>query len=463
MKKLLIDTYTNKVKLVLLENNEIIDVSILDKSNPNIVGNIYLGRVEKIVNKQFCFVKIGENQNCFIDMKDSKESIFKEKNITEGSKIIVEIVKNSTHDKVAKATTEFTLWNKGFLHFFQKRQKEIRISKSIKSKVERERLKGFYEFLQDGHCLLFRTASSNKNIDEIKAEYDLLVNKMNKLIENTSYLFPPTLLIENAISKEIYNKAIDVNEIITNSNDIYEILLEKMEDKKLTLSNDMVIDFTIQDKIEKLFNKKVWLKSGGYIYIEETESAVFIDVNSGKFIGAKNQEKASLKTNIEALEVSFKEIRLRNLSGIILIDLINLSDKENIVFLESKIRELLKFDSKQMSFDALTNLFLLQLTRKKDLGSLKEMNTKKCPNCNGQGYVFDINFLCDKIFRKFFWYGENTTNKKFAIYVSECTGMSLKKENLFLLDIVKEKFGFEIEIIIDKNFYNDFYEIKVLG
>ncbi len=283
---------------------------------------------------------------------------------------------------------------------------------------------------------------------------------MEKLLKEAEYISPPSLLINNAYMKEIYNKCNSVDEVVTNNHEVYETLFSSLSNIKVTYSDSLVIDSTVQNKIEKLFSKKVWLKSGGYIYIEETESAVLIDVNSGKFTGEKNQEKASLKTNIEALEVAFSEIRLRNLSGIILIDLINLSDKEAISIIESKVRELLKNDSKKMSFDTITSLFLLQLTRKKELGSLKEMNTSLCRECHGHGYVLDFNYICDKIFREVFWFGENTTNKRFEISANAKIIKSFKEENLFLVNVLKDKFQMEISFSECHGRSLDFYEVK---
>ncbi len=445
-----------------MENNNIIDVTMIDKTSPNLVGNLYMGRVEKIVNKQFCFVKIDENTNCFIDMKDSKEEIFTTSKIHQGSKLLVEVTKNKTHDKVAKATTEFTIYNKGFLHIFLKDRKEIRISKSISDKNERNRLKALGEKLEGKFSILFRTASANLSYEEIEEEYKILAQKMEKLIKESEYISPPSLLINNAYMKEIYNKSTDVEEVITNNSEVYDTLCGTLSNTKVTYSDSIVINSTVQNKIEKLFSKKVWLKSGGYIYIEETESAVLVDVNSGKFTGEKNQEKASLKTNMEALEATFSEIRLRNLSGIILIDLINLRDKEALPIIESKVRELLKNDSKKMSFDTITSLFLVQLTRKKELGSLKEMNTSICHECHGHGFVLDLNYLCDKIFREIFWFGENTSNKKYEICASSKVIKSFKDENLFLINILKDKFQMEIAFSECHGRSLDFYEVKHL-
>ncbi len=458
MKKLIVDSFTNKTKFVVTHYGEIKNIFIIDKLKPTIVGNVYLGRVEKIVNKQFCFVVIGKDEKCFIDFKDSKEKYFLS-NVKEGSKVLVEIVKDKTHDKVAKGSLQVNFWDKGFLHIFKSENKEIRVSKSIRDKAERQRLKDIGNNIYDGYSILFRTSSNNFSEAEITEEYKNLVAEAENTLKKSSGIMPPYKIYEKSIYKNIVNLANDVDEIIVNDKNLYNQLLNKFTNQNLIFKDDIIVDYSLQLKIDKLFNKKVWLKSGGFIYIEETESAVLIDVNSGKFTKSKNADKVVLKTNLEALEVAFQEIKLRNLSGIILIDLINIRKEEDKETIVKKVKELSKLDENKITIAGITDLFLLQLTRKKELGSLSSSNSIPCPYCKGDGKVLDFNFVCDKIFREIYWFGVNTNKKDITLKANSILISAFLEKNKFLIDSLKEKFNINIHFVeINSTFY-DYFEI----
>ncbi|MFV0440532.1 MAG: ribonuclease E/G [Lachnospirales bacterium] len=455
LNKLLIDSYTNKTKICLMEKGELTRLLITDKTNPSIVGNLYIGYVTKIVNKQFCFVDIGGGQTCFLDMRDSKEQLFKHENIHQSSRILVEITKDKTAEKVPRATTEIGFSNKGFMKIFKSYNNnfDVRISKAISGKEERLRLKEIGEKIltahysegEGGYTILFRTIAKGVSFEDASSEYLDLVKMANDVFKRASAIKPPYLLLDNAITKQVFDfvKEFDTKDIkvITNDLNIFDTLENSLFNIDLCYENDLIVDYGVDLKINKHFNKKVWLKSGGFLYFEETETAVLIDVNSGKLTGLKNQEKAILKTNLDAVNIIFKEMKMRNLSGIILIDLINMVDSDNLKILLDEVRRLARLDYQKVSVQGLTKLFILEITRKKEQSSLISSNFVTCDTCNGKGYVEDDNFICDKIFRELYWFAKNTNKKHITVETSEKIINRFNNSNAFLIDDLLSNFG----------------------
>ncbi len=459
MKKLIIDSFTNKIKIVSIVDNEIDKISILDKEKLTIVGNVYVGRVQKIVNKQFCFVQISKDEKCFIDLKDSKEINILAP-LHEGAKVLVEIIKEKTHDKVAKATFQVNFWNNGNIHIFKSDKKEIRVSKSIKRKVERERLKTIGDKIYNDYSILFRTNAVELSEDEIQSEYNILVDEANDKIEKARGVMPPFKIYDRAIIKNLLSFNRNLDEVVTNDKNLFDNIFNMSFCNSIMYKDDILVDYGMQLKIDKLFNKKVWLKSGGFIYIEETESAVLIDVNTGKFTKSKNSDKTILKTNIEAIEQSFKEIKLRNLSGIILIDLINIRREEDVDIIVKKIKELCKIHNSKIIFEGISDLFLLELTRKKELGSLSSTNSIPCPYCRGNGKVMDLNFVCDKIFREVYWYGVNTNKTEVVLQANKDLLDAFIEKNKFLVETLEEKFSIKVKFNEILNSSYDYFDIS---
>ncbi len=457
MKKLLIDNYTNKIKIVKLDNGELDNVYILEKTNMPILGNIYLGVIEKIVNKHLCFINIGLEKNVFVDLKDTKEKILIDTNPKIGSQLLVEIIKEGTHDKLPLATSQVSHYNKNNIVVMKEKTALVRVSKSI-SKDERARLKNIGNSIKKDYSILFRTASSGMSEEQISKEYSQLVEYACDLEKKVKYYKAPMLIKESGYQKFVFGLCNGVDEIAINDLELKD-LLEKVVDTTIVYKNDIIVDYGIDIKIDRLFNKKIWLKSGGFIYIEELDTAVFIDVNTGKMVNGKNSEKSKFKVNSEALQEIFKQIKLRNLSGMIIIDMINMTEEDNRDTLFKHAKNLAKEDYSKISVVGFSDLGLLQLTRKKEMRSLTQSNSSVCKNCSGTGVNFDNNFICDKIFRELYWFTINTNKSELKIKCCKNIQYELNKSYVDLISSIKNKFDVKINIEVVNNSQYDYYEI----
>ncbi len=458
MKELFIETRGNISKYILLEDKKIQNLIVESKEFESLVGNIYVGRVTNIVNKNFAFINIGLDKNAFLDLNDNKESLLlsyagdkRKILIKQGDAILVQVTKDSSGEKGVAVTSQFNL-NSENLVMYVSEKNNIGVSKKIHEESKRTSLRELGEKLTDNeYSLVFRTNSKNLLERDIVEEYNSLVKKFNTIKEKGNYAKPPFLLMkeDNKVLK-VVNEIIEKNTeiVVFNDNETYNKLkdiLEKKDIKTRLLSLEENVEYTntFNNTLEKLFHKKIWLKSGGHLIIEETEACVVIDVNSSKAVNSRNNNKTVLKVNIEALQVASQQIKLRNLSGIIIIDLIDMrydSDKKkvlkmaNTIFREDKIKTFVV---------SMTELGLLQLTRKKKRESISKTLKKKCVYCDGVGTSLSVEYVCDNVLRELFSLIVNTTCNTFEIRCNEKVMKYIKNNKKNFNDLEK---NYEVKI-----------------
>lgn len=409
MKQIIIDTFFTKDKIVKKINNDIAFVDITSKENKSLVGNIYVGRVDKIINKNFAFINIGDIKNAFLDLSDVKENLCvdfdndKRLKIKQGDKVVVQVLRDKNQEKGAMVTTQINYKSDNIV-IFRALSPTVAVSKKIKE-TTRDELKVLGECLQGeisgGHfSILFRTSSKDIKSQNLENEYKELVKKAINLETMAKMQKPPMLLEKNDffIDKILENLDVETN-IITNDkvifDDLKNFLVKQNLNNNIEFKDAVLIDYSIQKQIDKLFNKKIWLKSGGFLFIEQTEAAVIIDVNTGKNTKTKNRRKLIKTTNVEAIIEIAKQIKLRNLAGIIIIDLIDCRGKSDIEELKRIAYKSFKNDN--VTIVEITSLGLLEITRKKKSESLSVNNKVDCLACNGEGKVFDYDYITNKI------------------------------------------------------------------
>ena len=424
-KILVIDTLFNYERAGLLENNELKELIIEEKGNFQI-GDIFIAKVKKIIPKKFVFVDLGYDKNAFLGLTDKKQKglyTFNEKtnkytlNLKEGQDILVQVDKQGTDIKGASVTTNLTLTGKYVVLLLN--EKNIAISKKIEDKEKGDFLKNFaIQNLPQDYGIIFRTNCTNVDTKEIKSEVLYLIEKAKNLLEKANYIKPPMRL--SYAKTEVEKIIIDIldkdDKVITNSEDSYNSLKNIFDN--IELYNDKLPIFeaySIENKLEKVFNNKVWLKSGGFLIIDIVEAMTIIDVNTGKNI-TKSFDEMIFKTNKEALEQISKEIRLRNISGIILIDLIDMKNEEHKKQLELYMKQLSKNDRMPINIYPINELGIMQLTRKKSLRSLYEMVSSTCHVCNGSGRIKNVDYVVNTILNQIISIFSNTIYNKVVVY-----------------------------------------------
>lgn len=390
MIEILITKNKNQEKIALVENGILIEYYENDESSKRKEGNIYLGKVKDIIKgMQAAFVDIGTEKNAFIHLKDilpkideTKEQLELETDIKDvvkkGQNLLVQIKKDSNEQKGARVSTHINLPSKYIV--LMPNTNIITISQKIESEEEKERLhKIVKENINPKNGAVIRTAAEGKNeqiIEDIK-KVEKTWQKIEKDYEEKIKTKEPEAGLIYKAEDIIYKMLIDLAEknitkIIVDNEEKYEelkdfikkdnqlknIKIEKTEEK------DIFSTYDIEKQIEKIQKRRIWLKSGGFITIDKTEALTAIDVNTGKFTGNKDLEQTIYTVNREATIEIAKQIRLRDIGGIIIIDYIDMHKPENKQKIEELLKEKLKEDRSKTQVEGFTKLDLMEMTRK---------------------------------------------------------------------------------------------------
>ena len=384
----MIELIVNKNKeekiIAAVENGKLVEIYEENEqsSKARNEGNIYLGIVKDIVpGMQAAFVDIGTEKNSFIHVKDvvpqvdekvEKRIDTKIKNVIKvGQKILVQIQKDSNDKKGARTSTHIKLTGKYVV--LMPNTNIVTISQKIENESEKERLlKILKKLLPENTGVIVRTAAVKKNEEELKEDLERLLSKWKKIKEKfdntpskSQLLYKSPSILEKIILDLPENR---IEKIMVNNKDEYreisEMLKEMDEKIKVEIHENILEKYELEKQIEKSKQRKVWLNCGGFITIDQTEALVAIDVNSGKFTGKSTLEETVYKVNYEATIEIAKQLRLRDIGGIIIIDYIDMQKEENKNKIEKILKESLKQDRAKTQVEGFTKLNLMELTRK---------------------------------------------------------------------------------------------------
>ena len=375
MQEIRIKVDTNEKVATLIEDYKIVERYII-KNQDNIEGNIYSGIIKNIVpGIKAAFIDIGKEKNAFIHFED----LYKiNEEIKLNKKILVQVQKNPIKQKGAKLTANIKLTGRQIV--LMPKTNFITISRKIEDEDQKQRLKEIVEkHIPNGFGAIIRTSCISATEEEISQDIQRLVNRWNNIqkdmLENESDL--PCLIEENNdIIKSLILGTADgnMNRIVTNNemfNKEIENFLEAYNlDKnvKVGYEKDVFEKYTMQKELQELENNKVWLRCGGYIVIDKTEALTAIDVNSGKCVGKDNLEDTILRVNTEAAKEIAKQLRLRDIGGIIIIDFIDMQEDISKTKLLDCFVEETKKDRAKVQVEGFSKLNLLELTRKQMYG-----------------------------------------------------------------------------------------------
>lgn len=375
MQEIRIKVDTNEKVATLIEDYKIVERYII-KNQDNIEGNIYSGIIKNIVpGIKAAFIDIGKEKNAFIHFEDLNKI---NEEIKLNKKILVQVQKNSIKQKGSKLTANIKLTGRQIV--LMPKTNFITISRKIEDEDQKQRLKEIVEkHIPNGFGAIIRTSCISATEEEICDDIQRLLNRWNKIqkkmLENESNL--PCLIEENndIIKSLILGTANSkMNRIITNNEvvnkEIKDFLKEYSLDNnvKVELEKDVFEKYTMQKELQDLENNKVWLRCGGYIVIDKTEALTAIDVNSGKCVGKDNLEDTILRVNTEAAKEITKQLRLRDIGGIIIIDFIDMQEDISKTKLLDCFVEETKKDRAKVQVEGFSKLNLLELTRKQMYG-----------------------------------------------------------------------------------------------
>ncbi|MBR4636599.1 MAG: Rne/Rng family ribonuclease [Clostridia bacterium] len=416
-KRIVIDVSPYRTRVVLLENGHAAEVYSEQHNRESLVGNIFRGRVRSILpGMAAAFVDIGEEKNAFFSMSDLRPQVAAEAGIENakppklkvGQELMVQIIKDPYGTKGARVSSQISI--SGHLLVLFPTEDTIGISKNITDEAERERLKAIVSAAKDdGVGVIVRTAAEGRYEADLIAELRELSAKWKNI--STAYrgaIAPKRIyreygLVERTV-RDLFRP--DVASITVNDRECFDTLRTVVDEvepgsaERVHLEDNEPNLFEvlgIEKQIDEALSRRVWLKSGAYIVIDRTEALISIDVNSGKNIGKTDLQQTALATNCEAAEEIARQLRLRDIGGIIIIDFIDLENKNDRQTVVRTLREAMRFDRTTTVVHGMTALGLVEVTRKKLRENLPSSLQADCPCCEGSGKVLSYESVALKI------------------------------------------------------------------
>ncbi|HIW47919.1 MAG TPA: Rne/Rng family ribonuclease [Firmicutes bacterium] len=402
MRHLLFDVAPHSIRAALVEDGELTEFQYEDRHHESLVGNIYVGRVQDMHRGiSACFVDIGTGKNGYLPLPEGDKRPI-------GSTVVVQVLKDAAKEKGAVLTERLSIAGR-FLVLLPGQGGQIAVSQKIIKPEERERIRTLLlPLLPEGDGVIVRTEGEGRQEEAFAAELKMLADWANAIGQGGKYQKPPALLYATGglllqAARDYLGRTVD--DVMVNDQAAYEALQAAfpMERQKISYYESEVPLFDayyIESQVEKLLQKKVWLKSGAFLVIEQTEACVVIDVNTGKFTGKKGFEKTVFQTNLEAAREVARQIRLRNLSGIILVDFIDMNQQEHRSALTAYLQQLVRQDHIKTTVVGMTELGLMQITRKKTRPPLALELSRPCRYCYGTGLLPSESYVLGEVCRQ---------------------------------------------------------------
>lgn len=387
----------------VMENGKVTDFFI--SRGDVILGDVYLATVDNILPSiDAAFVNVGSDKMGFLHAQDVMGKGALKDKLSPKQKLIVQVVKEPTGHKGPRVTTEISL--PGRFLVLMPNEPGISISKKIENSKERARLKSVVSLIKPvGVGVIIRTEAEGQSEADIQEDLEILLEKWNNIITSAETLTPPNLIYrdQDLLYRTIREACTeDVKEIIVDTafalQRVQNILQNWHMNKNIQVTlykgtEPLLVATDVHKEIKAALNVKVNMPSGGYLFIQTTEALTVIDVNSGKFTSSSTQDETILKTNIEAVHEIARQLRLRNIGGMIIIDFIDMISRADKLAIMEELEIALEPDKAKPQVGQLSDLGLVELTRHRQGQSLSEIFTKKCPHCQGTGYFMnEFNF-----------------------------------------------------------------------
>jgi ribonuclease G len=501
-KKIVINVADHETRVALLEDGNIAELFIEQGDASDIAGNIYKGKVQRVLpGMQAAFVDIGLKQAAFIYVNDviggnyspiedlldnnniteeyipynsNMSSIRRDRHIeeliTEGQEIMVQAAKAPMGSKGARLTTHISL--PGRFLVLMPASDHIGISRRIEDDTERNRLKAIIESIRENNFgYIVRTAAEGVQEEKLKYEMGFLNNLWESLQQKYQTAPAPYLLHrEVAVSLRAVRDLLlhEAEKLIIDSRSGYDAILKFLDEFMPSLKDSVefyeglepIFDsFNLEADISRALKKKVWLKSGGYIVIEHTEALVAIDVNTGRYVGKYNLEETILKTNLEAVKEIAYQIRLRDIGGIIIIDFIDMEKKSNQEKVFNALKEALKKDRSKTHVLPISELGLIQMTRKRIRKPLTRILCEPCFYCDGEGYLISKQTICYNIYREILRESRDMIGVKVSLRVNPEIAELLYGEESHIIVAVERVIGRQVVIYPDAKLHMEEFNI----
>jgi ribonuclease G len=504
--ELVINAASHETRIALIENGTIAELYIERSRDKGIVGNIYKGRVIRVLpGMQAAFVDIGLEKATFLYVADvfdaleeyetllddgtkkepepveelvhSEHPEFRplhpiEELLQEGQELLVQISKEPLGTKGARITSHISLPGRHLV--YMPTVDHIGISRRIEDEEERERLREIVERLKKpGSGYIVRTVSEGKSEEDLVADMLYLSTLWDEIALRKDKAAVPSLVhsdldVVQKVVRDIVTEQVD--KIVVDSQTDYDRIVQFIS----TFASKMKYTIELYDEEEPIFDhygleveisralgRKVWLKSGGYIIIEQTEALSAVDVNTGRFVGKHNLEDTILKTNLEAVKEIAYQLRLRNIGGIIIIDFIDMEKEVNREKVYGALEDALKSDKSKTNILKISELGLVEMTRKRVRENISRMMCEPCSYCEGRGYIKSKTTVCHEIFRELRREMLDIRGSKATVTVHPQVADLLYDEERRGLEELEKRFKKRITVRAKPGFHQEQFEIVI--
>lgn len=496
-REIIINASPSETRIAILEEKELVEVMVERPESVRRVGDIYKGRVNAVLpGMQAAFVDLGLDKSAFLHASDLQPSetdlddLFEDEDegedrrrggargrreeavprieevLKKGQEVLVQITKEPIGTKGPRVTTQVSL--PGRYLVLMPSHDHVGVSRKIEDRAERSRLKALLKELRPADAgVIVRTVGEEQGKKEFQSDIKYLEQLWQKIEKQAQKARAPALLHQEmefttGLIRDIFTE--DVTQLTIDSKEEYQQILQYLSTYapqlktrvKLYRGEAPIFDhFGIEGEIEKAMERKVWLRKGGYITIDQTEALVAIDVNTGRFTGKKSQEETILKTNLEAAEEIARQLRLRDLGGIIVLDFIDMEDEANKKTVIDALRNRLKRDRARTKAFAVSELGLVEMTRQRQRPSLANYFTENCAACEGSGRVLSLSSAMLKIERMLRRVGQRAKERQLILRVHPDVAVHLVEQNADRLGRLEKQYRFRVEIRDDPSLRRD--------
>jgi ribonuclease G len=506
-KEMIVSSNGHETIVAILEDDLVAEIFVERERQRGVVGNVYKGRVSKVLpGMQSSFIDLGLERDGFLyvaEVIDTLEEFEKleagdeegggprekkeeprvqpkiEDLLKEGEEILVQVVKEPLGTKGARLTSHVTM--PGRFLVFMPTVDHIGVSRKIESRDERARLRGIVREFRESHGftggVIIRTAAAGRSKEDIVSDLEAFHAIWTDIRQKMESSRAPAVvyreaslvgkLLRDLLTDEFQAIRIDHPQVFQGVLELVQRILPNLAPKVKHYAKPFPIfdEYGVQAEIDKALKSKVWLKSGGSIVINQTEALVAIDVNTGRYVGKKTSgrlEDTIVKTNLEAVKEIVRQIRLRDLGGIIVLDFIDMEEKKNRQKVLQTVEQELKKDRSPSKALAVSDFGLIIITRKRVKQSLERVLTEPCPYCSGTGVIKSSSTICYEILSEVKKVGPDLNGHRLLLRVNPDIARALKEEESAVLSDLKSSIGKDVMIKPDMQLHHEQFDVMAV-
>jgi ribonuclease G len=481
--QILVNVTPQETRVAITEQGVVQELHVERRSARGLVGNIYLGTVARVLpGMQSAFIDIGLERAAFLhiadiwsvrDKTDNAAPI--ERILSDGQTVLVQVIKDPIGSKGARLSTQISM--AGRLLVYLPQEAHIGISQRIEDEGERallkEKLQQLLPATEEGGFII-RTVAEFASDKELKDDIEYLT-RLWKRIKDAAKTAPPSTLIHQDLSLALRVVRDFVNEkterILVDSRETFQAMRDFAESythsavpvlEPYTGERPLFDLFGVEDEIERALARRVDLKSGGYLIIDQTEALTTVDVNTGGFVGVRSFDDTIFKTNLEAAQVIARQLRLRNLGGIIIVDFIDMESNEHKESVLAELKKNISRDRTRLTLNGFTALGLVEMTRKRTRESLAHVLCEPCPMCQGRGEVKTAQTVCYEILREILRSARQFDAKEYRILASQkVIDLFLDEESQSMAQL-GDFIGKPISLQVETQYSQEIYDVVLM-